>query len=160
MVSGAGRHKKRIRLKSFDYKGLYAYSVTMCSYHKMQAFKNEGTVRMCLTVLEEWSQKCKFSVWAYCFMPDHLHLLVEGNDADSDFRTFVSQFKQKTGFLHKSSTSKRLWQVNYYEHVLRNEEDLRIAAEYIWENPVRKGLVEDCRKYRYSGSFKIDFARL
>jgi putative transposase len=160
MMFGTGKHKKRIRLKSFDYKGQYAYSVTMCSHHKVEVFKNEVTVKVCLGALKEWSQKCEFSVWAYCFMPDHLHLLVEGNRADSDLRRFVSGFKQKTGFLHKSNAGKRLWQVNYYEHVMRREEDLRIAAEYIWDNPARKGLVEDYRKYRYSGSFKIDFARL
>lgn len=39
-----------------------------------------------------------FKVWAYCFMPDHVHFLAEGIVQDAHMRKFVSSFKQSTGY--------------------------------------------------------------
>ncbi len=50
----------------------------------------------------------------------------------------------------------QLWEANYYEHVLRNDEATRAVARYIVQNPVRKGIVEDYSKYPYSGSFEFE----
>jgi len=50
----------------------------------------------------------------------------------------------------------QLWGANYYEHVLRNDEATRAVAQYIIQNPVRKGIVEDCSNYPYSGSFELE----
>jgi len=44
----------------------------------------------------------------------------------------------------------RLWQRGFYDHALRKEEDVQKVAEYIVNNPVRMGLVEDWRNYRFS----------
>lgn len=154
------KYKKRIRLKCFDYKGLYGYFVTLCSYDKIQVFQDPKTIEMCLAVMREQGKKYKFLIWAYCFMPDHLHLLIQGSNIDSDFKKFISQFKQKTAFIYKSNKGKKLWQINYYEHVLRKEEDINDIAEYIWGNPVRKGIVEDYRKYPYNGSFEINISEI
>jgi len=96
-------------------------------------------------------------------MPDHLHLLLEGKSKEADFKRFVSSFKQTTGYYHSQNAaqgfnpddSPKLWQPSYYDHVLRNEEDLQKVAAYILNNPVRKGLVEHYREYDFSGS--LDF---
>ena len=45
-----------------------------------------------------------------------------------------------------------LWQAGYYDHCLRGDEDLRLQARYILENPVRAGIVESPRDYPYSWS--------
>jgi hypothetical protein len=37
---------------------------------------------------------------------------------------------------------------------MRSSDDVLAAARYIWENPLRKGLVRDAADYRYSGSFE------
>lgn len=89
-------------------------------------------------------------------MPDHLHLLIEGVDSDSDMKKFISSYKQRTGFYYKKETGLRLWQINYYEHVLRREEETTTVAGYIFANPVRKGIVEDFAQYEFLGSFEFD----
>ena len=43
----------------------------------------------------------QFAVIAYCFMPDHMHALVEGLATSSDFRRFVAMFKQRSAFRHR-----------------------------------------------------------
>ena len=47
--------------------------------------------------------------------------------------------------------------MSYYDHVLRKEEDKMSIALYILGNPVRRGQLEDCRAYPYSGSLVYDF---
>ena len=172
-------YKKRIRLKNFDYKGGYRYFITLCTFNKKPAFEDnilvnpalpfrlrKGGVNWLIDVLREKSKSFGFKIWAYCFMPDHLHLLIEGKDSNSDMKQFISSYKQYTSYYHKKQTGlpvplarqtgTPLWQINFYEHVLRNEEDTMNVVYYIFGNPVRKGLVGDYRKYKFLGSFEFD----
>jgi REP element-mobilizing transposase RayT len=86
-------------------------------------------------------------------MPDHLHLLVVGEDDQSNLKKFISLFKQKSGYRFKRNYHEDLWHISYYDHALRKEEDIEKVASYILQNPVRKGLVSDLREYLFSGSF-------
>jgi len=151
--------KKRIRLKSFDYKGHYRYFVTICTDKIVgQGFSlaSKTIIDKITEMLRQASEKFGFSVVVYCFMPDHLHLLVEGNNEFADLKKFIVMFKQKTGYYYSSIFKKRLWQINYYERVLRTNETTKDVMRYILENPVRKGLVENFTQYPFSGSFVFD----
>lgn len=88
-------------------------------------------------------------------MPDHLHLLVEGIDGNSDFKKFISMIKQKSAFWFQTNYKKKLWQDNYYEHVLRKEEATKEIILYIFGNPVRKGTVKQYTDYPFLGSFEL-----
>jgi putative transposase len=154
-------YRKRTRLKEFDYRGHQRYFITVCTFHKEHVFTNNpSSVIELIGLLREKSRSLGFKVWAYCFMPDHLHLLVEGNDIDSDLKKFISSFKQVSGYRYKEKMDKQLWQVSYYDHVLRKAEDSLAVAQYIFNNPVRKGLVDDFKKYEYLGSFEFDVDKL
>jgi REP element-mobilizing transposase RayT len=83
----------------------------------------------------------KFAVLAYTFMPDHVHLLVEGTSDASDFRRAVTMVRRRTT-LACHTTLRPLWQDGYYERVLRRDEDSLAVISYILNNPVRAGLVE------------------
>ncbi len=150
------KYKKRIRLKYFEYKGCYRYFVTICTYDKKAVFTDKSVVVTLLDVLSTQSKAYGFKIWAYCFMPDHLHLLIEGEESDSDMKKFISSYKQQTGYYYKKENGSRLWQINYYEHVLRSVEDTKTVADYIFANPVRKGIVEDFIQYEFLGSFEFD----
>ncbi|MDZ7623878.1 MAG: hypothetical protein U5J96_05445 [Ignavibacteriaceae bacterium] len=61
-------------------------------------------------------------------------------------------FKKKTGFwLYKNKPDYK-WQKDYYDHILRKEEDLETLIKYILNNPVRIGLVENWKLYKFKGS--------
>ena len=91
-------HKKRIRLKGFDYKGCYRYSLTFCTRDKLPRFGYDGIVRNIADILGETARSHKFKIWSFCFMPDHLHVLVEGESPESDLRKFAVAFKQMSGY--------------------------------------------------------------
>ena len=89
---------------------------------------------------------------AYCFMPDHVHLLVEARGETADAIAFVHQAKQRSGYAVARAYGLKLWQPSFYDRILRREEATLSVARYILENPVRAGLVKSPGEYLFSGS--------
>ena len=87
-----------------------------------------------------------------CFMPDHLHLLVEGQSESSDLIRFAYLAKQRSAFTYRRLCKGCLWQKGYFEHVLRDDEITQVTAKYILENPVRGQLVDEPADCPFSGS--------
>lgn len=144
------RYRKSPRLSQFDYAGNYAYFLTLVTRDRRRVFLDSAAVRLAVAGLEKAAKKHEFDVHAYCFMPDHLHLLVSGRPGGSA-KEFVRHFKQISSFDHKTRHGCELWQISYYTRVLRNDEDLLSVARYIWGNPVAEGIVSDARDYSFSG---------
>ena len=139
------------RLQSFDYTGPYAYSITINTNAGRSYVKDDRFVRFCVNVLEKEAAARAFEIVAYCFMPDHVHLLVAGLDEISHLKPFMQQFKQITGFAFKQDHDASLWHRSHHDRVLRREESIGSVAAYIWANPVRAGLVARPEDYLYSG---------
>jgi len=65
---------------------------------------------------------------------------------------FVNQFKGKsTTIAWKYGIKGSVWQKRWYDHILRKDEDVGKIGQYILNNPVRRGLVEDWYEYTYCG---------
>ena len=99
-------------------------------------------------------------VTAYCFMPDHLHALIEGRRADANLAEFTTKFRQRSGYRHRQRHCVRLWQDGYVDRVLRDDEASRDVVSYIIANPVRAGLCEHPNDYAYSGSSRYSIGEL
>ena len=142
--------RKRIRLDRQIYSGWLAFSVTINTLDRHRAFLDGVNVRLCLHSLRDACARHAMTVLGYCFMPDHLHLLPEVSDK-SHLIDFMERFKQLSGFGYKTETGWQLWQKGYYDHIVRQEEDLEGIARYIFENPCRAGLSNDPGSYPHSG---------
>ena len=71
----------------------------------------------------------EFAIFAYCFMPDHVHLLVFSESENADLRAFVKRFKQMSGFAYRHDHGQSLWQPGYHERVLRGDGGDRSGRE-------------------------------
>jgi putative transposase len=142
------------RLKDFNYVGPFGYSLSLVTHSRALAFAERDVVDVTLDCLGRSCARYGFSLHAYCFMPDHLHLLLSGQD-DSSLTDFVRHFKQLSGHRYKREHGAPLWQISYYDHVLRRHEDLLTVARYIWDNPLRAGLVQDRSEYPFSGPREV-----
>ena len=147
---------KRPRLKTFDYVGTYRYFLTFCTSHREPAFRSAPIVDLVLTQIMRAANENAFEIVAYCFMPDHAHLLVEAKALNSEMKRFASAAKQYAGFYYKQKTRKSLWQPSYYEHILRDDEDTWSVARYIVENPLRAGLAKSADEYPFLGSCLVE----
>lgn len=91
-------------------------------------------------------------VAVYCFMPDHVHILLHGNNPKADLWRTVVDFKQGSGYWlsrHRPGVS---WQKDFHDHIIRQSEDLVTHVRYILDNPRRKGLVSDWEAYQFKGA--------
>ena len=139
-------------LKTFDYIGLHRYFLTFCTGNRQPFFLAPDPVSAVRTQFLRAEHDERFAVLAYCFMPDHVHLLAEGQSDDSDCRRFISRAKQLSGFHYKQQFGQTLWQRYGYERALRSDEATLSVARYILENPIRAGLVTRVQDYAFLGS--------
>jgi len=144
-------------LREFDYLGLYRYFLTFCTDRRQRFLSDPENVAVVLPQILRAGTETRFAIPAYCFMPDHLHLLIEGLDDGSDCRGFIKKAKQYSGFYFSKARGQTLWQRYGYERVLRNDEATLDVARYILNNPLRAGLVADVRKYPFIGSVTHSF---
>ena len=151
--------RKNIRLPRGSYIGHQWYFLTTCTLGRIPRFRNAHLVAVSLDLMAEEARMHCFDIQAYCFMPDHLHLLTNGTHAASNCLSFVKAFKQRSGFHFKQRTRERLWQDRPYDHILGPKDPWEAVAYYIWMNPVRKGLCERPQDWPFSGSFTIDWKR-
>ena len=140
------------RFRRFSYLGRHRYLLTFCTICRARLFEDAAVVSSALDQIRITARLERFAVLAYCFMPDHLHLLVEGLDEHSNLRRFAKLSKQRSGAAHALARKGRLWQEGYWEKVLRTDEDPRRVVQYILENPVRASLARTAREYPFAGS--------
>src|SRR5262245_10650547 len=136
------------------------YSLTLCAFEHQQRFTVHAIVDPARSQLLQLADNFRFAISAYCFMPDHVHVLAIGEELDSDLEAFVARMKQKSGFDFKKGHRVSLWQDGYYDRILRNDEQTIVVARYILDNPVRAGLVRDFRDYPFSGSNRYTMEEL
>jgi len=149
--------RKSIRLSPRNYHGCGCYFVTICCAHRLPLLLDASLFQKLITLLRAEADAAGFSVLAYCFMPDHLHLLVESRQQSCDLPRFVKSFKQKAGYAYRQRTGRQLWQSFFYDHILRREESSGLVAWYIWLNPVRVGICRAPQEYPFSGSFTLNW---
>ena len=123
----------------------------------MPLFANEDiaySVKQQILVL---SHLKNVKIYAYVIMHDHIHLLVTlGTWATPS--DYVRDIKGKlSAFLRKRFNVRNIWQKGFYDHVIRKDEDLNSAAEYILNNPVRSGGANNWRNCPWCGSDVLEF---
>ncbi len=140
------------RLRGFDYRGIQRYFVTIATKDRRRVFLDGNLVEEILAHLRQHAAAERFSLLAYCFMPDHLHILVEGGDLQANLQRFVARFKQTSAHAFGCRAGGQLWQSGYYDRVLRDDEHSSRVARYIVGNPIRAGLCGQVADYPYTGS--------
>jgi putative transposase len=140
------------RLDGFDYTGPQRYFLTLCTFERRHHFVSRTIVSPVYEQFFRTATQFEFAILAYCFMPDHLHLLVEGTGENSRLEPFAALAKQRAAFVTRTVLQARLWQKGYFERVLRDEDDTFNVARYVVQNPVRAGLVRSPSEYPFTGS--------
>lgn len=148
------------RLDGVSYVGYQRYLLTSCTESRRPLFASRDVVTSALALLRQSAALFEFAILAYCFMPDHLHVLVAGESERADFTAFVKRFKQMTGYAYKQQYAEPLWQDGYHERIPRNDEATETVVRYILENPVRRGLTRHLGEYEFAGSDMYDHAAL
>ncbi len=152
-------HRKCNRLARRAYQGQQWYFITICTHERRNLFCEAGLVNLLLQVLREKCSSRSFGVYAYCFMPDHLHLQLAGLSKESDLIALIRDFKGGSSARARRLGLSNVWQKSFYDHVMRPGEQENTVAWYIFNNPVRKAFVNDPREWPHSGSWMFDWKK-
>jgi len=150
MKSEGKRHITRPRLPLTAYAGNHAFHITVVTRGRESLLTDALAASVIETMLEVASGT-DISLLAYCVMPDHVHILAEGESERADVLRFVQRFKQRTSYQHVGKTGQRLWQPSFHDHALRQSEAVNEVARYIFSNPVEAGFAGEGEEWPYSG---------
>ncbi len=161
------KRRKSLRLKHWDYKTAGLYFVTISINNHINLFGEIKNGKMTLNnvglmIDEQWknifSRFDNATSQQYIIMPNHFHAIIKlstkpslgVNQANNIQQTstlgeIIGAFKSITTIeyiqnVRKSdwqAFDKKLWQRNYYEHIIRDDDDLNRILEYIETNPLK-----------------------
>ena len=126
------------------------HHVTQRGNRKEKTFFEEGDYRLYLNLLAEASAKAQTEVWAYCLMPNHVHVILTPSDPDGLRRTFADVHRRYSRMINaRQGWTGHLWQ-GRFGSVVMDEDQLLNAARYVSLNPVRARLVSKAENWRWS----------
>jgi REP-associated tyrosine transposase len=139
------------RLPDFDYADPDAiFFVTIHARSGLVPFADPGLADAVVGSLTWLRTHGRIILYASCLMPDRLHLLLRCPGTQTLGDVIRSMKLTTTRTYWQLGHRGQLWQDRFYDHVLRTSEDAAGIARYIYDNPRRKGLVEDPKDYPYT----------
>ena len=139
--------RKHIRLKEYNYAADGAYFITICTQDRVCLFSLPvgatpcGRPDLARSIAEKWMKKIpekypEVRVEKFVVMPNHIHLLIglQNGPMGASGPTLPQIIKAIKGMVTRS-IGHTIWQDNYYEHIIRDENDLLIHWQYIEPNP-------------------------
>ncbi len=181
MVNDKTYYKKCHR---YNIKG-HAHELTFSCYKNQRFLTSQRTCQWLVESVNQARSKYTFSLWAYVFMPEHVHLLICPMHSEYSISKMLQAIKQPVAQraiahlsknnpagLNKLATGQkhrmyRFWQAGGgYDRNISNTETISKAVRYIHYNPVRRGLTDSPESWYYcsasawqggKGPLEIDF---
>ena len=129
------------------------YFVTFLTWQRRRLFVVEPYVRLFLKTLYGYRRQGKFFLHAFVLMPEHVHLLLtpaEDVTLERVIQLVKGGYSRAFGLEFRSG---EVWQRGFTDHRIRHAGDFISHRDYIHQNPVKRGLVETAREYRYCSAF-------
>ncbi len=165
-----GRHRK-----SWHEAG-HAHELTFSCYRRFPFLGADRTCQWLCESIESAKQSRSFLLWAYVFMPDHVHLLIFPQDDEADMGRILEAIKAPVGLkaiayladnaphwlprITRKRGKKRerlFWQSGGgYDRNVVEAKTLLSMIDYIHANPVRKQFVERPRDWKWSSAAWYD----
>jgi putative transposase len=152
------------------------YFVTICTARRKKILANE-IVHRAVTEYGERAVDKNVTLGRYVIMLDHIHLFVHGGHefmlglwirglkrvvaaAVTDGREGLGSSKAlppaaSDGGSYNIIRSYNIWQRGFFDHLLRNSESYAEKWNYVWQNPVRAGLVNKPEDWAFAGEIVV-----
>jgi putative transposase len=130
-----------------------SYFITICAHMYQNRFQRDEVAELMVATLFKYRDVGEFELHEYVVMPDHIHVLVSLPDGQP-----LSRIVQliKGGFSHTlrehGIAMRTVWQSGHHDRRVRDENEFAEMVEYVRQNPVRRGLVQEAEEYPYSSA--------
>jgi putative transposase len=142
---------KRTDCQWNGYEGQKTVAYTILVHDRKPLFRKAEVVDRLIEILAVRLEGHQCDAPIYCFMPDHLHVLVRGLHERANSKHAIDKFKLSAGIWLRTNQPEFRLKHDYFDHIVRCSEDWRAQAQYIALNPVRAGLIEHASDYPYTG---------
>jgi putative transposase len=128
------------------------HHVTQRGNRKQQTFFCDEDYHAYIALMAQWCTKYKVEIWAWCLMPNHVHLIAVPETAEGLARAVGEAHRRYTLRINgREDWRGHLWQERFASFPL-DERHLLAAARYIEMNPVAAGLVKRPGDYPWSSA--------
>ena len=132
------------------------YFFTVVTHERRPLFAEDGNRKRLGEAMQKIQSKRPFTDFAWVWLPDHIHCIWTLPAGDCDYSQRIGQIKEtftrsflRAGGQEGAITANRVahreravWQHRFWEHTVRDEDDLIRCVEYIHWNPVKHGYVK------------------
>jgi putative transposase len=130
----------------------HPHHVTQRGNGRARTFFSDADYALYRDLLAENCRAADVEVWAWCLMPNHVHLILVPSDADGLRRALARVHRSYAGIIQaRRKRSGHFWQ-GRFGAVAMDEEHLMAALRYVSLNPVRARLVERAQDWRWSST--------
>ena len=142
-MSGPQKGYPSLRIGRSSAEGA-EYFLTLCAQRPCHALAHPAVIEAAQRQCRELESSGAWEVRSAVFMPDHAHLLIRLGGVES-LSAVVRKFKGPLAGILRIHSAK--WQPAFYDHRLRNTDNVLPVFLYIFLNPYRAGLCEAGRKW-------------
>jgi len=128
------------------------HHITQRGVRRMQTFFDDEDYEMYLSLMRKWCLSSGVEIWAYCLMPNHIHLIAVPDSEASLARGIGEAHRRYTRHINfKKDWKGYLWQGRFASFPM-DEGYLLNSVRYVELNPVRANMVERAENYRWSSA--------
>jgi len=128
------------------------HHITQRGVRRMETFFDDEDYEMYLSLMREWCISSGIEIWAYCLMPNHVHLIAVPESEKSLAHGIGEAHRRYTRYINfKKSCKGYLWQGRFASFPM-DEAYLLNSVRYVELNPVRAKLVKYAEDYRWSSA--------
>jgi putative transposase len=128
------------------------HHVTQRGNRRQQTFFSDDDYQAYLELMAEWCTKFQVQTWAYCLMPNHIHLIVVPQTKDGLNLAIGEAHRRYTRRINfREGWRGHLWQGRFSSFIL-DQRYLLACTRYVELNPVRAGLVTRPVDWRWSSA--------
>jgi putative transposase len=128
------------------------HHVTQRGNRRQPTFFSDDDYRLYLHLLGHWSRLAGTAVWAWCLMPNHVHLILVPSHEDGLRAALAEAHRRYTRRINEREDWRgHLWQSRFASFPM-DEDHLLACARYVELNPLRAGLVARPEHWRWSSA--------
>lgn len=130
----------------------HPHHITQRGNRRQTVFFNDGDYKIYLDLLATYCQKSGSEVWAYCLMPNHVHLVMVPQSEDGLRAALGEAHRRYTRHINfREKWRGYLWQGRFASFPM-DENYLQACTRYVELNPVRAKLVKSPEEWRWSSA--------
>ena len=128
------------------------HHVTQRGARRLETFFEDGDYALYLRLLGEWCRKAETGIWAWCLMPNHVHLVLAPSHGDGLRAALGETHRRYTRHVNRREDWRgHLWQERFHSFPM-DEAHLLACARYVELNPVRAGLARCPEDWAWSSA--------